>query len=36
MHTHEITHTIQARSPTEYIQLLQEYFGLEIEGTFIR
>ncbi|HEY5865823.1 MAG TPA: arylamine N-acetyltransferase [Candidatus Tectomicrobia bacterium] len=36
IHTHEITHTIQARSPTEYIQLLQEYFGLEIEGTFIR
>jgi N-hydroxyarylamine O-acetyltransferase len=34
--TQESTQTIQARSATEYIQLLQEYFGLEIEGAFIR
>ena len=33
--TQERTHTIQARSATEYVQLLQEYFGLEIEGAFI-
>ena len=33
--TQETTHTIQAQSPTEYVQLLREYFDLEIEGTFI-
>jgi len=33
--TQERTHTIQARSPTEYVQSLHEYFGLEIEGAFI-
>lgn len=33
--TQESTQTIQARSSTEYVRLLHEYFGLEIEGAFI-
>jgi N-hydroxyarylamine O-acetyltransferase len=34
--THETTETIQARSPEEYVQLLQKYFGLEIDSALIR
>ena len=35
IYTDETTHIIRVQSPTEYVRLLQEYFGLEIEGTFI-
>ncbi len=34
--TQEVTETIQATTLPEYIHLLHEYFGLEIEGAFIR
>jgi N-hydroxyarylamine O-acetyltransferase len=34
--TQEVTETIQATTLPEYLHLLQAYFGLEIEGAFIR
>jgi hypothetical protein len=34
--THETTETIQAATLAEYVHLLQKYFGLEIDGAFIR
>lgn len=34
--TQEVTETIQATTLPEYVRLLREYFGLEIEGAFIR
>ena len=30
------TQTILAKSPEEYLQLLSDYFGLEITGAFIK
>jgi N-hydroxyarylamine O-acetyltransferase len=33
--TQESTQTIYAKSPTEYVQLLREYFGLDIEATLL-
>ena len=36
IHTKEGMRTIQAKNHSEYLELLREYFGLEITGTFIR
>ncbi len=36
IHTRENTQTIHAKTHDEYLRLIHEYFGLEIEGTFIK
>jgi hypothetical protein len=35
IYAHETTHTLQARSPAEYVRLLREGFGLEVDSALI-